>query len=546
MTLTRVFGRVVSSMLISACTADAVAPQEPDDPETGEIVEQARRVVGRVSGLAADVAARVILGNDKFLDSALVVDGRFELANVPDGTYFAKLDVAGYATSATQLVTVRDGAGRIDLSATALADPGFHYAWNEDTSRGGHELSSDMAPESAPARHLLDHYNIRLSDEGQPWTQEHAARLLQMMRAVPQQVRAVSQRYWLKPSSWMLSSGGVDDLDVTRTPSGDTIRISTAAFSDADPQVISIDGQRDAYFAKRLHRAVVRYVTYDGTASWAVDQILAQRYGLTTAVADYATLTASTTHETAASFQPFSPGELVDLISMFEEMPEGFRAIPGLKTIVRRKDGGESPAHAWTTAGYLEVTAQAFAGSRNDTHHALVREKARFFVTPTLEAAWSRMGMEEALPEAVADYVHAPELVRDRSIEGFELIRDQIMLGLERSTKRAGQIVNVAIRAIDQPEIGTHITVELGLRTDELSFTGASSGAIWIYSQTGSSVLMPLAPMNASGSVVRGELALAPPVQGGFWRPDQIVVRDLSGNAVTHSVFDVGWKLFTD
>lgn len=550
--MTRAFRCVLSSMLISACATDPVASPEPDDrdeTDMGEAVEQARRVVGRVTGLGADVSARVILGNDTFLDSTPVVDGYFELDSVPDGTYFAKLDVIGYTTSATQLVTVRDGAGRIDLSATPLEDRGFRYAWNEDASRGGHELSSDLAPESAPARHLLDHYNVLLSDEGQPWTQEHAARLLQMMRAVPQPIRSVSQRYWIKPSTWMLFSGGVDDLEVTRTAARDTIRISMDAFSDADPQMTAIDGQQDAYFAKRLHRAIVRYVTNDGATKAAVNKILTQRYGVTTAVADYAALTASTTQETATSFQPFTPGELVDLISMFEEMPQGFHAIPGLTTVVRRKDRVSPAATAWTTAGYIEVTAAAFTESRDDAHHALVREKARFFVTPTLETAWSAIGLEETLPEAIANYVQAPELMRTRSTEAFQLIRDRIMHGeveLDPDSKRAGQIVHVEIRTFDQPDVGTRIIVDLGLRTDALSFTGAASAAIRIYSETGSSVVLALEPMTESGSIVHGELVLAASQDGGFWRPDQIVIRDHAGTAVAHNVFDVGWKLFID
>lgn len=546
-----VFGSVLGAMMISACATEAVAPPERgdrDENDTGEAVEQAHRVVGHVSGVA-DVSARVILGNDRFLESAEVVNGRFEIANVPDGTYFAKLEVAGYATSTTQQVIVLDGAARIELAATPLDGVGFRYQWHEDASRGGHEVSSDMAPESAPARQLFDHYGITLSDEGQPWTQEHAARLLQMMRAVPQPVRAVSQRYWIKPSSWMLFSGGPDDLDVTRTPSSDTIRISTAAFSATDPQMTTVEGEHDAYFAMRLHRAIVRYVTNDGVNKVAVDRILAERYGVTTTVADYATLTASTTSETASSFQPFTPGELVDLISMFEEMPSGFHAIPDLRTVVRRKDGLESPAVAWTTAGYLELTTAAFAGNRNEAHHALIREKARFFMTPTLEAEWSNMGTNEALPDAIADYVRAPQLVRDRSEAGFALIRDRIMhgeLALDPDAKRPGQIVDVNVRSYDQGDVGTRVVVELGLRTDALTFTGASSAAILMYSETGSSVLMWLSPVNESGSVVRGELSLVAPVQGGFWRPDQVVVRDQNNTVATQSVFDVGWKLFVD
>ena len=157
--------------------------------------------------------------------------------------------------------------------------------------------------------------------------------------------------------------------------------------------------------------------------------------------------------------------------------------------------------------------------------------------------------MDQTLPDAIADYVRAPQLVRDRSTAGFELIRDRIMhgeLALDPDARRPGQIVDVTIRSYDQGDVGTRIIVELGLRTDDLRFTGASSAAIWLYSETGSSVLMSLSPVTESGSVVRGELTLVAPVQGGFWRPDQIIVRDQSDTLATHSVFDVGWKLFVD
>jgi len=40
-------------------------------------------------------------------------------------------------------------------------------------------------------------------------------------------------------------------------------------------------------------------------------------------------------------------------------------------------------------------------------------------------------------------------------------------------------------------------------------------------------------------------LLVAPPV-AGFWRPDQIVVRDRSGNPLVHSAMDLGWKLFVE
>src|SRR5688500_14208134 len=120
----RLFRCVLTSLVFSACAADAVPPlDEPGERDqlgTGGADGHVGRVLGRVSGLDPNTPARVILGNDSFLDSTAVIDGRFELGSVPDGTYFAKLDVAGYASSATEPVIVRNGAGRVELAATAL------------------------------------------------------------------------------------------------------------------------------------------------------------------------------------------------------------------------------------------------------------------------------------------------------------------------------------------------------------------------------------------------------------------------------------------
>ena len=61
----------------------------------------------------------------------------------------------------------------------------------------------------------------------------------------------------------------------------------------------------------------------------------------------YAALTEATTQEGGGQFQPFGarPEEPLLLLSVFEELPIGFHAIPGLDFVVRRAGGYPHPLY---------------------------------------------------------------------------------------------------------------------------------------------------------------------------------------------------------
>ena len=45
------------------------------------------------------------------------------------------------------------------------------------------------------------------------------------------------------------------------------------------------------------------------------------------------------------NFQSFAPTELVSIINMFEEMPEGFHKISHLNYLIRRQNGQKHPIY---------------------------------------------------------------------------------------------------------------------------------------------------------------------------------------------------------
>ena len=127
-----------------------------------------------------------------------------------------------------------------------------------------------------------------------------------------------------------------------------------------------IEGVRGRYFSKRLHRAVVRYITDSGADRNAIKRILQERYAISINVPDYIELTKYTTSEHAGRFSTFKDEELMALVSMFEEFPQGMLKTPGLKYLVRRLDGTPhplyltAPAVAWPSAGYIEFMEACF------------------------------------------------------------------------------------------------------------------------------------------------------------------------------------------
>jgi hypothetical protein len=627
--------------------------QAPTCSERPVVTVTGNSVTGIVSGLAQGKTATVILGNDGYLASQVVASGQsYRFDNLPAGTYYLKLDVAGHVSGKAKTISVggapmappvvpgtvqpmavvpgadqatdpADASTEIDFATTPLATDVFTFHWEEDPSRAGQNQTAYVnqppvvqfldqtvpVPDAVSADQLSHDYNIILSNESEPWNEEYAYRLLETLKTIPQVLRDPYAAQALKPSRWILSGDNLEnDVQINPGANGTTVTIADAAFNYATPRMVTVNGVRGTFFSKRLHHALVQYITNGGTDLNAVESILNQRYGCSTVVPDYAALTAPTTAETAAAFQAFHPDELVLLINMFEEMPERMHSVPGLKYLLRRRDGTThpwyptAPAVAWAipasfpNGSYIEFMESGFTEDPDDVHRLILHEKAHFlwgyvfstqleddwttlggwYVDPTAPAGWSttkdveyvsayahQKNPNEDMAESVAYFVLDPDALMSRAPEKYAFIRDRVMQGdfyismipqaltfqvldLYPNYTYPGKIQRVDIRVDGAPDEDKVATIEIALNTLANVFAGASSANLRLFSPIGTYMDVWLEPTDSQGAVLRGSAPISKYAKSGLWRTDQIVINDADGNQRFEGVNDFGWRLYVD
>lgn len=456
---------------------------------------RATSVSYHLSGLQSGDKATVTLSSTTYLVSASHdSDGSYCFNDVPVGLHSVTVEAPGYNLPKAQLVRVNDD-GTVDpvvgikIVITRMdEDPNkWTHHWEADGSVAGYTTTSGVnerpeieflgrriVPADVSSAALLNqNYKIILSDDDEPWTQEYAYRLLETIKTLPKDYDNA------KPGKFMLTSKSLtDDITVDDLGEGYEVTISKDAFYYANPFLVSLDGVRGRFFSKRLHHAITKYITNFGKDEWSVEQILNGRFGCSIMVYDYHALTG----EDAGSFQNFYPSELVAIINMFEEMPEGYHKIPHLKYLIRRQDGHVNPnyptaaAIAWAcdngyiefiNAPHLKITAFKGNNENSDTQRLIIHEKTHFLWAYTMseevKADWIKIGgwyldpnanpedpddgwsttkttefvsayshavsPNEDMAESVAFYIKDPEKLRARSMAKYEFIRDRIMHG---------------------------------------------------------------------------------------------------------------------
>ena len=497
----------------------------------------------------------------------------------------------------------------------------FTYHWEIDETPEGSESATLVepvqvtlldehiqVPSHSASLALMRKYSVYLGPE---WSPGHAYRLLQTFESIPQETNnPYADSPEVTSSIWRLSDLHIqDDISVEYRSGQKTTTIAEEAFVHATPLLAKIEGVRGRYFSKRLHHAVVRFVTDSGSDRYALERILQERYAVSINVPDYSELTRHTTGEHAGRFSEFKNEELMALVSMLEEFPQGMLKTPGLKYFVRRLDGTPhplyptAPAVAWPSVGYIEFMESAFKGQGIDYIHRLIlHEKAHFlwehlfdeqlkqdwielggwFKNPDDKEGWSTtkqvefvsayahgVNPNEDMAESISYYIVNPDKLRSRSPAKYEFIQDRIMHGTRYISRiredltfevynlypdyvYPGRIIRVDIQVEGEPEEDKLITVEIKLHR-ESDLDAAQSAYIRVFSEKGTFFdLAWMSPVDAngmsvpSGHILRGEATLSKYAANGYWQPDQIRIWDAQGNERLTSQNDWGWKLYLD
>ena len=410
-------------------------------------------------------------------------------------------------------------------------------------------------------------------------------------------------------SIWRLTHEHVpDDISVEDQDGQRIVTVGQGAFVNSEPLMAEIDGVRGRFFSKRLHEAVVRFVTDGGADRYALKRILGERYGVSLDVPDYTELTRETTQEPASRFGEFKNEELMMLASMFEEYPEGMRLTPGLNYLVRRLDGtphplySTAPAVAWPDQGYIEFMESAFQGqSAAYIHRLILHEKAHFlwanlfddqlredwielggwYENPDDTDGWSttkqlefvsayahQINPNEDMAESISYYIVTPDKLRSRAPAKYEFIQNRIMHGVRYISKiredltfqvynlypdlvYPGRIVRVDIDVEGLPEQDKLVTIEIEIH-QQGDNDSVQASALRIFSPKGTYFDVWLHPHDSdgrrmeTGHVLRGQASISKYGAIGYWGPDQISLRDAHGNKRHESQTDFGWGLYVD
>ena len=496
----------------------------------------------------------------------------------------------------------------------------FEYHWEIDETPEGQESATVVepvvvkfldesieVPSHSASLALMRKYSVYLQGD---WSPGHAYRLLQTFESIPQETNHLSASTpSVEPSVWRLSRRHVPhDIEIQFEDGNTIVRIAQASFGYATPRLAEIEGVRGRFFSKRLHRAVVRFVTDDGVDRYALERILRERYAVSVNIPDYSELTRQTTGEHAGRFDIFKNEELLSLVSMLEEFPQGMLTTPGLKYFVRRLDGTPHPtipeaaAVAWTGAGYIEFMESAFKGQGADNIHRLIlHEKAHFFwehlFDEQLKQDWIQLGgwfknpddkdgwsttkqvefvsayahgnnPDEDMAESISYYIVRPDKLRSRSPAKYEFIQNRIMHGTRYISKiredltfqvynlypdyvYPGRIIRVDIQVKGEPEEDKLITVEIQLH-GESELDAAQSAYIVVHSEKGTYFDIWLSAVDAngmsvaSGHILRGQATVSRYAANGYWYTDSIMILDAQRNARFSGSKDFGWQLYVD
>lgn len=515
----------------------------------------------------------------------------------------------------------QSGEAAIQLRWMARPDPYFTYAWEAGETLTGAVSLPEAAPRpivllageptltlnSSAALRLAD-IDVVLVDDEEPWDAASAGLLYEMVRRLP----TTRLQLWdAKPWRVSLTNEALPQDVVVNRPSESestgTIRISAAAFVRSNPTLQpSADGNADrVFYSNRLFNAVLK-AFYDDP--YLLKEILESRYGVSAALG-----------APADEFQEFSVEEMRYLAAVLEDLPSGFRSIPGLDQVVRRKNGltnptyPDAPAIAWVTLGYIEFMDSAFiSGDAQYIQRLIAHEMAHFLWHNVLDddtqaefsalsgwsqtasgaaldaasasavdhpkatgpglapGAWYRttttnftsdyaaaINPDEDFAESLSYYVYQPDHMRtiapakyafvNEVVDGYEyvtLVDEQFtfqVFNLEPDLTFPGKIVaiDVTVARSITGENRVDATLHLSPRYGD----GAASASARLTSPADTIRDIFFAPLAGDPYTLIASFTLDPSVASGYWRTNQITVRDSADNRRFEGQDQFGWQL---
>ena len=542
--------------------------------------------------------------------------------DLSEGEWAIKLDATGYTYPSQQVVTVPTDVSAT-FALTEMAGGEYTYNWNDDGSAAGHSTQSYIAepteiivlndtisvPIGFSSIKLRTEYGIILSDEKEIWSKEDAYRLYKMFSNLPYDKYGEYTKIDYENGEnirgvFYLSEDEIyEDISIEDKNGLNYATVSQSAFTYANSQIVKLDGIRGKFFSKRLYHAVVNFITNFAQNDAVLEWLARERFGIEFMKPnDFETFMG----DDKSNFQEFYGSEKLEILAMFEELPEGFHKQSGLKYLIRRIDGQDHPdpvykpaaAIAWTGLKTIEFMSKAFIGGNlSDTRRLILHEKAHFLWAHTFDKTtkddWAEIGgwfedatspsgwstynttefvsayahaknPNEDMAESIAIYLTNADRLINVSQKKYEFIRDRIMHGtryvsiiredltftvynLYPDYTFPGKIIGLDLSVEGTSEEDKVVTMKISLASTDPSIDGATGAYARFNSSLGTNFDIILQPQNGTvDSILIGSAHLSKFSKSGYWNLASMSTRDAVDNQRFENTSTVGAKLFIE
>ena len=547
-----------------------------------------------------------------------------------NGDWAVKLDATGYTYSSQKVVEIPTVTSVL-FTLTEATGGNYSYNWVDDGSAAGHSTQSYIAepteiivlndtvsvPTDFSSIKLRTEYGVVLSDSIKPWSKEDSYRLYKMFANLPYDPYGEGSEIDFSTGDnvrgvFMLTDDELsDDITINNGNGIPYATVSQSAFTYANPQIVKLDGIRGKFYSKRLYHAVVNFITDFANNEEVLNWLARERFGIQFVKPNefaqvFEEENGTYMGDDNSNFQDFYKTEKLEILGMFEELPEGFHKQEGLKYLVRRIDGQDHPdpaykpaaAIAWTGLKTTEFMSKAFIGGNlSDTRRLILHEKAHFlweytfddttkedwieiggwFEDPTSASGWSTYNTtefvsayahaknpNEDMAESIAIYLTNPDRLINVSQKKYEFIRDRIMHGtryvsliredltftvynLYPDYTFPGKIVELELEVEGEPEEDKKVTMKVRLASED----PAVDGAVEVYTRFSSSIGtifdIRLTPQNGTiDSILVGSATLSKFAKNGYWNMGSAAIFDQVRNQRYENTSTVGAKLFIE